>query len=170
MFYQPELMIYLWILPVLAMVILPAFWTFVGILYQALERNYLSDVRGFIDLAVWDSADSDQQDRREKSRILIDGPKARVARQVNCCQTYVKNISNRGICLSNIPRKMYQEADEKFKVVFRTREGDYTMFVQPKWKRQGDNGYMVGAEMVNIPPGWDYFVSGLCRNMVTGTA
>jgi len=92
-----------------------------------------------------------------------------VARQVNCCRTFVANVSHHGIYFTNLPQKMFMELD-KLKVVFRTRERNYTMHVKPRWTRKGENGNMLGAEIINIPAGWEYFVNGLCRPVVAEVA
>lgn len=159
MFYEPELMVYLWILPVIGMVILPALWTITCMLYRSLERSRLSDVSGFLDLNTYTPDDSSQQERRKQNRVLIDGPKASVAGQVKCCQTIVVNISPRGLCLREVPQKINKEAGDKLKVVFRTRERDYRMYVRPKWKKLEERGNVIGTEIVNIPRGWEKFVN-----------
>jgi len=61
-----------------------------------------------------------------------------------------------------MPQKMLKELD-KLKVVFRTRERDYSMFVQTRWIKKGENGNMLGAEILNAPPGWENFINSLCR-------
>ncbi len=170
MFYQPELIIYLWMLPVLAMVVLPALWTMTCMLYRAIERSRLVDVRGFIDLNASQSDGLEEEDIRLHPRIRIEGPKANVARQVKCCQTHVANITCQGICLTNIPQKICNEADDKLKVVFRTRERDYKMFVQPKWMKEEGKCSMIGAEIISVSAGWKYFVEGLCQPTVTEAA
>jgi len=43
MFYQPELIVYLWMLPVLFMIVIPVLWTMTRILYQAVGRSWLTD-------------------------------------------------------------------------------------------------------------------------------
>ena len=169
MFYQPELMIYLWMLPVLCMVVLPLLWTMTCMLYQAVERSRLVDVRGFVEVGHLNADDQTDQGRRRSLRIRIDGPKVNVARQIYCCRTSVTNVSPRGIYFTDIPQKMFMELN-KLKVVFRTRERDYTMFVQPRWIKRGKNGNMLGAEIINIPSGWENFVNGLCRPIVAEAA
>jgi hypothetical protein len=169
MFYRPDLMIYLWMLPVLGMVVLPALWTMTCMLYQAVERSRLVDVRGFIEVNHQGAGDQAGRERRKSPRVRIEGAKANVAREINCCRISVSNISHHGICFTNIPRKMYLEED-KLKVVFRTREQDYTMFVQPKWMEKEENCAMLGAEIVTIPAGWESFVNGLSRPFVAEAA
>ena len=141
--FQPDFMVYLWMLPLLLMIVVPALWSMFGMLYKVIERSRFSDVRGFIEIRMPVPDEDGNIERRHQTRIQIVGPKAVVARQVKCCQTYISNISSKGICLSNIPQKMFKEANGIFRVIFRSRERDYTMLVQPMWKKSGDNGYMV---------------------------
>ncbi len=161
MFYQPELIVYLWMLPVLFMIVLPVLWTITRMLYQAVDRSWLKDVRGFAEIGEYGVVEQPGQERRKSPRIRVDGSKVAVAQQINCCRTSAANISHHGIFFSDIPQKMFMELD-KLKVVFRTRERDYSMFVQPKWIKRGENGHMLGAEIINTPPGWECFVNGLC--------
>ncbi|MCL7487293.1 MAG: hypothetical protein M8357_03845 [Desulfobulbaceae bacterium] len=163
MFYRPELMVYLWMLPVAGMVVVPVLWAMTRLLYQKFERSRLGDVRGFIDLNGAGPADRENRERRSDPRVSIEGCRANVARQVRCCRAQVANISPRGICFTNIPGQMCHEEDGKLKVVLRTRERDYTMQVRPRWRKLHEKGYMIGAEIVRVPAGWHYFVNDLSR-------
>lgn len=165
MFYQPELIVYLWMFPVLFMIVLPVLWTMIRILYHAVDRSWLTDVRGFVEIGQYNTNDLPGQERRMSPRIQIDGPKVSVARQVKCCRSIAANISHRGIFFADMPQKMFMELD-KLKVVFRTRERDYSMFVKPMWIKEGEKSNMLGAEIINTPPGWECFVNGLCRPAV----
>ena len=156
---RPDFMIYLWMLPVLLMIVVPALWSMFCMLYKGIERSHFSDVRGFVEVNTPSPYEDGNLERRHKTRAQIEGPKAIVARQVKCCQTNISNISSKGICLTNIPQKMFKEANDKFRVIFRSRERDYTMLVQPMWNKLGDNGYVVGAEILTIPVGWATFVN-----------
>jgi len=111
MFYQPDLMIYLWMLPVLGMVILPALWTMTCMLYQAVERSRLVGVRGFIEVSRHRDVNQVGQERRKSPRVRIEGPEANVAREINCCRSSVSNISHHGICLTNMPQEICMEGD-----------------------------------------------------------
>lgn len=163
MFYQPELMIYLWLLPVLGMVVLPVLGALTCKMYQAAERSRLSDVRGFLDLNMINSPDVENQERRTYPRICIEAPKANVARQAKCCRTFITNISQKGLCINNVPRKMYEETGDTFKVVFRSPGRNYTMHVKPIWKKQYTKGYMIGAELISVPSSWESFILELCN-------
>jgi hypothetical protein len=161
MLYQPDLMIYLLMLPVMGFIIVPVLWTMTCMLYRAMERSRLANVSGFVDFGTTKSAEV--KNKRKQLRVGIKGPKAKVAKQLNCCKSYVANISSKGICFNNLPQKMFQEANDKFKVIFRSREREYAMFVQPKWRKNGNNGYMIGAEILTVPAGWENFVNGFCQ-------
>jgi len=50
MFYQPDLIVYLWMLPVLCMVVLPVLWSLTCMLYKTVDRARLADVRGFVEV------------------------------------------------------------------------------------------------------------------------
>ena len=167
--FQPNFMVYLWMLPVLLMIVVPALWSIFIMLYKVIERSRFSDVRGFIDSTPSPNQDGNKE-RRHKSRIQIEGPKAVVARQVKCCQTDISNISSKGICLTNIPQKIFKEANGKFRVIFRSCERDYTMIVQPMWEKSGDSGYMVGAEILTIPVGWAAFVNKFSQPSLSNAA
>ena len=49
MLYQPDLMIYVWMLPVLGFVVVPVLWAITCMLYRAVERSRLADVSGLVD-------------------------------------------------------------------------------------------------------------------------
>ena len=162
MLYQPDLMIYVWMLPVLGFIVVPVLCAITCMLYRAVERSRLAEVSGFVDFGSKNFDEVESIENRKQLRVGIKGPKANVARQLNCCQSYVANISSKGICLNNLPQKMFKEANDKFKVIFRSREREYAMFVQPKWSKFGSNGYSVGAEILTVPAGWENFVNGFC--------
>jgi len=165
MFYQPEAIIYLWILPIFGMIILPVLWSITRRLYRNHERSRMSDVRGFLDVTQSSLHDKLAQDRRNYARVNIHGPKAKVAQQIKCCQTLVTNVSSHGICLQNIPEKVFDKSGGNLKVEIRTKEQIFSMFVRPKWRRLEENGYMIGAEIIKIPGGWKNFIHNICKTV-----
>ena len=162
MFYQPDLIIYLWMLPVLAMVILPALWSITSVIYRAVERSRLADVRGFVDVSSF--SDSGSVERRINHRVrLANEKKVKVAKLGKCCQSKVLNMSSEGICLKNVPRKIFEETKGSLRVVLRTREQDFSMIVKPKWRKSSKREFMIGAEITNPPSGWREFIETLCK-------
>lgn len=163
MFYQPELMVYMWMLPVVILIVIPSLWPVLRGLYRVVERSSLSDVRGFVEVSSELFDKEAKTERRREPRVRIEGPKAVVARQVYCCHSHVGNISGKGISFVNLPQRMFQEANDRIRVIFRSREREYSMLVQPRWKRKGDSGYELGAKILSIPSGWEKFVNGFCQ-------
>lgn len=134
-------------------------WAITGMVYRSIERLQLEDVRGFIEISALQEERTFE--RREGQRLHLRGQKARVARQVKCCQTKVANLSAKGICLQNVPRKLFEDAEGTLKVVFRTRQRDYQMFVQPRWRNSAADGFVIGAEIIQVPSGWRKFIETL---------
>lgn len=170
MFYQPDAIIYAWILPVLGLIILPALWSITCRLYQYLERSRLSEISGFLDLSSSSIQEKLAQERREHSRVHIHGPQAKAAQNEKCCQTIVANVSLQGVCLQNIPKKVLVQPEGKLKVQVRTRDQNFSMFVQPKWSRLEGSGYIIGAEIIKLPSGWKQFVHEICQPVVAEPA
>lgn len=163
MFYQPDLFFYVLLLPVFGFIIIPSLWAMFAVAYRQVERSRLADVRGFLEIQPDSMSLDGGIERREEPRITIEGPKAVVGCRAKCCRTHVANISTKGIRLNGIPKKMFQKENDQFELVFRTREHDYSMLVQPKWKDSGEKCYMIGAEIVDRPEGWEEFVSGFAQ-------
>ncbi len=163
MFYQPDYIVFLWIVPVFLLVILPLLWSFFGSLYRGYERSMLADVRGFIEIDERDTEDGEETDRRQYQRIRLDGGKACVDEYKGCCKAFVANISEQGICLKNIPRKMFLESGS-FRLVFRTPQKDYFLMAKPRWKKMNGNRYMIGAELIKVPAGWKELNSSFIRS------
>jgi hypothetical protein len=159
MFYQPDLMIYVWMIPLIGFVLLPFMWSATCMLYKGMERSRFANVKGFVEVSTPTPEGDVNIEKRQQARVQIEAPKAVVVCQVKCYKTHVSNISSKGICLSNLPQKMINEGSDKFRVIFRSREREYKMLVQPRWSKWGDNGFKVGAEILTIPAGWEGFVN-----------
>jgi len=169
MFYQPDFIVYLWILPVFCLIVLPLCWLFCGKFYRWYERSRLADVKGFIEVDKRDMQHVDSKERRQHVRIGLDGGKACIDEESDCCKSIVPNISQQGICLKNIPRKMYMESG-LFRVVFRTREKDYSMMARPRWKKTAESGQVIGAELIKVPAGWNELNRRFARPLVVEAA
>lgn len=166
MFYQPEIMMYLWLLPVLGMVVLPALWILLCKFVRAMERNYLQDVQGFLDVTGHTPQGEGDQERRRHDRIQVQAPKANISQQGKCCRTNIANVSTHGICLEGVPEKLYVEKNGTLKVVVRTREQSYPMFIRPKWSKLGKKGYVIGAEIIRSPAGWLDFIQEIYQPVI----
>ena len=161
MFYQPDKFFYVLMLPAFFLIVVPLLWSLFVMLYKGYGRSRLADVRGYVEIDNIENVENGQHERRRDTRIRIEGPKALVANKRCCCKTTVTNISERGICLSNLPKKIFTDPDDKFHITFRSRERDYQIRAERKWENADEKGYAIGAEIVSAPEAWLRFLSDL---------
>ena len=164
-----EIIVATWLVPVLGFIVLPFVWTVCATLYRVVERSMIPDMRGFVALNDRDAVSGGKAENRGRLRIHIQEGRALVDEECDCCKAVVSNISNHGICLRNIPRKMYLESN-LFRVIFRTREKDYSLTAKPVWKKLTGQGYMLGAFIDPVPEAWNDFVKGLSKSFSTKPA
>jgi hypothetical protein len=155
-----NIIVYMWFVPAVGFIVLPLFWSLFGMLYRAVERSRVMDIKGYVVLNNQDAEGAGMAENRSRSRICVEEGRACIDEEGDCCRAFVSNISNHGICLRNIPRKMFLESSA-FRVVFRTRQKDYHFMAKPIWKRMAEKGYVIGAEIERIPAGWKDLVRGL---------
>lgn len=158
------IIVFMWFVPILGFIVLPLLWSLYRVLYRVVDYSRLSDIRGFVALNNLDSEVAGIKEKRERSRILLEEGQACIDEKSDCCRAKVSNISKHGLCLRNIPRKMYLESN-LFRVVFRTRQKDYTVMARPIWKKMTEKGYMIGAEIDRIPAEWNNLVKGLRQSL-----
>ncbi len=162
MFNVQDIIVYLWMLPVLGFIVLPLLWALFGTLYRVAEHTRLGDIRGFIVLNNLGEEGTGEVEHRTRPRVRLEGGKACIDEDCDCCKAYVSNISNSGICLRNIPSSMYLETSP-VRVVLKTRQKDYTVLARPRWKRLAGKGFVIGAEIERIPDGWKELVNGFSQ-------
>ncbi len=144
MLYHPELIVYLWLMPVLSLIVLPFLFKAGCTLYRLTPwgRTFFKEYSTGDNLVA-------SQERRRYPRAEIGGAVVRVAGTDECCAANVSNISKLGICLRNLPQALLAEA-EKLNVIVNTQAGNFTMLVKPIWQRSHDSGYLVGAEVDRV--------------------
>jgi len=164
-----NIIVYLWFVPVMGFIVLPLFWSLFGMLYRAVERSRLLDIRGYVVLNNQDATGVGVADNRSRPRIHVEEGRACIDEECDCCRASVSNISQHGICLEDVPEKMNLESSP-LRVVFRTRQKDYTFMAKPIWKKMAHKGYVIGAEIERIPAGWKDLVGGLRQSFTTEPA
>jgi len=164
-----NIIVYLWFVPVMGFIVLPLFWSLFGMLYRAVERSRLLDIRGYVVLNNQDATGVGVADNRSRPRIHVEEGRACIDEECDCCRASVSNISQHGICLEDVPEKMNLESSP-LRVVFRTRQKDYTFMAKPIWKKMAQKGYVIGAEIERIPAGWKDLVGGLRQSFTTEPA
>lgn len=164
-----NIIVYLWFVPVVGFIVLPLFWSLLGMLYRAVERSRLVDIRGYVVLKNQAVRGERVANNRSRSRIYVEEGRACIDEERDCCRASVSNISQHGICLKDIPEKMSLESSP-LRVVFRTRQKDYIFTAKPVWKKMSQKGYVVGAEIERIPNGWKDLVGGLRQSFAVEPA
>ena len=163
------MIVYSWFLPAIGLIVLPLVWSVCGMMYRALERSRLSDIKGFVMLNESGTDPAEKPEKRSLTRIGLAEGKACIDGGSDCCKAHVSNISNRGICLHDIPKKMFLEPDP-LRIVFRTRSKDYSLTARTKWKKSTGKGYVIGAEVTGFPAEWKKLVQGLNDSVQPGVA
>lgn len=161
--------VYLWFAPVLGFIVLPLLWSVLSSIYRLMERTRLSDIRGFLALNNRDQLRTGIAENRGCLRIGLKNGTACIARKDKCWKTPVSNISKQGICLHDVPQKVYQSSSP-LRVLFRTRKKNYLVTAMPVWKKVTDRGYDIGVRIDQIPNGWKGLVGGLKESLMVKPA
>lgn len=143
MFYHPDLIVYLWLMPVFILIIVPVLFKVGCALYCKTPWGQTTCSKAYSLKHHLIQA----EERRKHSRVDIGGAPAQVAGAGVCYTAMVENISSLGICLKNLPKALLSEA-KKLKVIVNTQAGNFEMFVSPKWEKSYKSGYKVGADIV----------------------
>jgi hypothetical protein len=159
-----HIIIFLWFVPALVFIVIPLLLILSEMFYRSLERTRLGDMRGFVVLNNRDEADTDKPEERNRERIrLVGGGQAYIDEESLYCKTSVSDISKDGICLKNIQADTQLDT-RPLRVVFRTKQRDYPLTVNPIWKKVTNKGHVIGARLEKIPNGWKDMVTGLTRS------
>ena len=159
------IVVYMWFAPVLGFIVLPLLWSACGSIYRFMERSRLADIRGFVALNNRGKVETDTRENRGRLRIGLKNGTACIAGEDECWKTSVLNISKQGICLHDVPQKLYQRSTP-LHVLFRTRRKDYMVTARPVWKKFTGRGYDLGARIEQIPTGWENLVGGLKQSLL----
>lgn len=158
MFYFPDMLIYLWLLPMIMLLIFPLFWSVTGLLYRFLERSTLGGTKGSFEAHLLNNSEVDREKRKEE-RISIKGIKTYLAEENLCCTASVLNISKEGACFRNLPHQMYTA--DKFRILFRTRRQDHLIDIQPRWVRTHSGNNLLGGEITRSKTGWKNLIDSM---------
>ena len=152
MLYQPELIIYLWFLPVTIWVLIPLTLSTIGLSLQLTNRLLFIDEKNTAEI-------SENENKRQHPRINISPIIVKVTDGDHFYAATVKNISRLGICLKNLPETLSNKAD-KLTVIIKGEEQNHhhTLCVQPVWAKAGDSGQKLGARIEMASPEWIKFI------------
>ncbi len=145
MFYYPDLITYLWLVPVLLFLFIPLAITMVGF-SRLLARRFLSTKRIL-----------GKEKRRHPRFDSCEDTYAEITVGDTTCTGLVCNISKLGISLKDLPDKFSDEID-RLTVVIRDYGIDHNLLVKPKWVTVTETGNHIGAEIDTASPGWSKFL------------
>ncbi len=154
-----NIIVYLWLVPVIVLIVIPLLWWVFAKLYRAVARTRLAKVEGCILERAGKKAVTENFENRNSPRIRLDEGHAYIDEKSDCCKADVSNISKDGICLQHVPEAMDLKSNP-LRVLFRTPEKDYTFMVKPIWKKLTSKGYVIGAEIDQAPSGWKNLLKG----------
>lgn len=164
-----NIMVFLWLVPVLGLIVIPLLWFLFGSLYRAIERSRLAKINGCILENAGKTSGTGKSENRNLPRIRLDEGHAYIDAESDCCKADVSNISKGGICLEHIPETINVKSNPLL-VLLRTKDKDYTFTAKPIWKKLTGKGYVIGAEIDRTPSGWENLLKGFNRSCATNHA
>lgn len=99
-------------------------------------------------------------EQRKHPRIRVDGMTIDVSDGIRCCAATVADISQGGLCLSEMGRKFGKKFD-RLTVVAVSGEQHFKFRVKPRWEMVGPWHKTVGVEIDQAPWQWTSFVLAL---------
>jgi len=145
MFFHPDFIIYLWLLPLFILVLLPLTLSVTGFFLRLTRTFFFADPL------------TGREKRQHPRFIPYKGTFAEITAGGTTCTGLVCNISRLGISLKHLPDKFFDTVDE-LTVVIRGYGADHNLLVKPKWVMATKSGKQIGAEIDEAPPGWSQFL------------
>ncbi len=150
MLYHPDIIMYLWFLPLTVWILIPTALGAIG-----LSCKLISQVL-FIDTAQPQMLHN--RNRRQDERFKIAPLMVQVSDGHRSAQGTINNISRCGLCLKNLPEIISRTAERL--TVTLTQQGAElrTLHVQPVWTQADDTGLAIGSILHQPPARWREFV------------
>ena len=144
MLYHPEIIIYLWFLPVTIWILIPLALGAVGLSMQLTYR-----------LLFFTQKDTD---KRRSTRFDITPVRVKVTDGNHFHAATINNISTLGIGLKNLPKKIFDKADRLTVIINDKKQNHHTLYVQPVWTTRGSSGLKLGARVETASSKWSDFM------------
>jgi hypothetical protein len=157
MFFKPELIIYVWMIPAFIFFILPLLFLPIFLVTKKASAESIS--YNAKNAAVYPG--SAIGEKRAFPRQAHEGIYAHVSDGINCCRVAVNNISKNGINFA-CPQDMLSRDADKLGVLLTGSGMSFPLQVKPTWKDfQGDE-QSIGATIVSTPPDmWEEFAGSI---------
>jgi hypothetical protein len=141
MFCNTDLIICLWLVPVVSFLFLPLALTAVGFPLMLARRSFLA-------------ARAAEKEKRKHQRFASSEETiAKVTMGDTTCTALVSNMSQTGICLKHLPEIFSYKVNE-MSVVVKQYGIDCNLLVKAKWTDLTESGKKIGAEIETASPGW----------------
>lgn len=150
MLYHPDIIMYLWFLPLTVWILIPTALGAIG-----LSCKLISQVL-FIDNAQPQTLQS--HNRRQDSRFNTAPLTVQVSDGRRSAQATISNISHCGLCLKNLPEKILKTAEKLTVTLTEQGAGLRTLRVQPIWVQADDTGLVIGSTVHQPTAPWQEFV------------
>lgn len=151
----PDLIVGLWIIPVIVFVIIPLVLLCAFLCVQVVSYLIVPSVRHGLTRAI-------RSEKRAHRRIHANDLRVDVSDGVNVFNGLVCDISKLGICIMGIPEKLLERVD-RLAVVVDSQGETYSLHVMPKWQKSMSSGRQIGALIEYAPDGWYEFVKNQGR-------
>ncbi len=156
MLYHPELIIYLWFLPLTIWILIPLSLGAVGLSLHLVQR-----------LLFFTREDTD---KRRSTRYNISPVRVNVTDGNHFHAATINNISTLGICLKNLPKKIFDKAERLTVIINEKEQNHHTLYVQPVWTTTGSSGRKLGARIETASSQWFNFLQNRTDNRQTSLA
>ena len=105
------------------------------------------------------SEEERKMEKRKHPRMGMDNLTVDVTDGVGVYKGMVSDISRFGVCLTELQKTLNGNV-KNMTILVSSRGKHYKMMIQPKWYTDGGGTKSLGAEILNVPPGWEEFVTG----------
>lgn len=106
-------------------------------------------------------------EKRKYPRIVISGMYFDVSDGFGCCSGVVHDISQFGLCLAQLAKRLGKNTDT-YMVVASQGDKYFKFRVRPRWERIGRLNKKVGVEIDEVPHQWTEYVLLLERTLRAG--
>jgi len=145
MFQHPGLITYLWLVPLVLLILAPLAFTLIGLILRLTKAFFFT-------------GDRIGKEKRNHPRFIpYEGTFAEITAGDTTCTALVCDISRLGIRLNLLSDKFFDKMD-KLTVVIRGYGVDHNLLIRPKWISETESGKQIGAEIDTAPPGWNQFI------------
>ena len=154
MLYHPELIVYLWLVPVFLTIIIPLVAAPLVVMGERLFAARDESPDALYSTQNLDQTDSDED--RVYTKLTQEGITAYISDGTNSCSGSVTDVSKHGICLIN-PSDVIDREAERLGVHLTLKGKSFPMEVRPEWQHDSGRQENIGAKIIEGSWNWDEF-------------